>query len=847
MARCIRIAKRAQGGYELSEETMGYCWQTLLLLNLLPGIGGGTCFAAAQLLTPEDVAREFDQRSWRHEHGLPDNRVWAVLQTSDGYIWVGTQFGLARFDGLVFSVFDHINTPELENDDCRSLAEDSEGNLWIATQDAVICKSGNRFTRFDNEAGLSIGAHPLICRSREGGVWVAGIASLDRICDGRIIKWSEEPASALAQAIVTTLDEDTAGSVWMGTLEGLYRFNVRNRTFERIGQNTWFGRLPVFGICHSPSGKEWALYAERMLPPGQGAPKTWLVCVSEDRWGTSPDKSEADPRAGLGSFLTSDRTGALWSTAVVGGIYRWKEGRIQFLRFPPGGAGDDALCAYEDREGGMWIGLDQAGLQRWTPRKFANYAVAEGLPGDNVWSICQARDGSVWIGTDGGVSRFSGGRFKTCSPERGSAPQDVRALAEDAQGTIWVGTARSLECIRDGKITNANLPGDWVESKVRVLLPGREGAIWVGTARGLTRLRGAERTKYTKAQGLGSDDVRALLESRTGALWVGTSRGGLSSLRDGRITTLTRADGLSSDCIWALHEDSEGVLWVGTENGLNRLDHGRITCFGTPQGLPTKMVNCILEDGFGRLWIGHDYGIYWIWKRQLDELAAGKRAHVVAVRYDESDGLLSVENNGQKSNPAACRTRDGRLWFSTTRGVAVIDPARAALDEIAPAVVVEEIRANGRLLFSNRPEDASGSQFEVGAWEEKTPIRLPPGGARVFTFHYTASAYVAAEKTRFRYRLVGLDDHWIDAGSRRELHFADLRPRSYRLELSACNHHGVWQKQSTAVAFSVAPFFYRTWWFYMGSGSLLAMLLALATGWRIREVRKIARLDASML
>jgi len=324
---------------------------------------------------------------------------------------------------------------------------------------------------------------------------------------------------------------------------------------------------------------------------------------------------------------------------------------------------------------------------------------------------------------------------------------------------------------------------------------------------------------------------------------VGTLGGGLSRWHAGRFTTLTTTNGLPSNNVWALSEGAGGVLWIGTETGLGRLQNGKLSAFGREQGLPAVRINCLVEDNAGRLWIGHDNGIYWIDTHQLELVASRQQIAVQAVQYDESDGLLSVETNGQKSNPTACKTRDGRLWFPTTRGIAVIDPSTVTLDRIAPRSAIEEIRANGRLAFENGMARMVNSSSSPQDAAPPSPLQFPPGQARVLEFRFTAVTFEAPEKARFKYRLLGLDDHWIDAGNHRETYFTDLRPGQYRFELIACNHHGVWEQEPKMVAFQVAPFFYQAWWFYLAAGSTAAGVVGLLVAWRVREIRRIHQLE----
>lgn len=308
-----------------------------------------------------------------------------------------------------------------------------------------------------------------------------------------------------------------------------------------------------------------------------------------------------------------------------------------------------------------------------------------------------------------------------------------------------------------------------------------------------------------------------------------------------------------------MHEDADGVLWIGTESGLNRFENNRFTVFTKREGLLADLVNEILEDDLGHLWVSHDHGIYRVRKKELNEVAAGRARIVQTVSYDEADGLPSNETNGQKSYPAGCKTRDGRLWFPTTKGVALINPRLCDRDAIAPETAIEQVRTDGEVVFDSagvaatppsaaglgtildhRATKASHSLHGDGA---SLPLRLPPGTGRVLEFRFTAPVFVAPEKATFRYRLRGAGDAWIDAGMRREAYFTRLRPGDYSFEVLAANHRGVGSEQPARFAFLIQPFFHETWWFYAGCGLIGSGLIAGVVLWRIRELRRFHRLE----
>jgi len=822
-------------------KSTGIPWLVLSCLAVLPadpGIGG-----EPKVLDPGEVAREFTQRSWQHEHGLPaGDRIYAILQARDGYLWLGTQQGLARFDGRVFTVFDHVNTPELLNDECRTLAEDLNGNLWIGTGAGLIRKSGNQFQSFARKLGNRHQGYPPLAASRSGGVWVGGLTAVCYVHGDVVRVYPQEAAGPPGPSLVTCLEETEPGFVWVGTKTGFGRLDAKTGRFENFSRQSPFEGFYTFSMQRATNGGLWIQFLEYESAPDRWNPLSSLAWMEPGKPLQSPFGKER--WLAKGAFVLPCREGGLWLPgSSAGEIRRWRKEQMDLMPILRRDDKDLSLSAFADREGNLWIGTEASGLQCWTPRKASSFTTRDGLAHENTWSICEARDGSVWVGTDGGVTRIKNGKTTTLKAADGSIHKEVRAVAEDLDGSIWIGTMRTLECYRDGVSRPVELPGEWFEEKIRVLLAARDGAMWIGSVRGLTRFHKGQRTKYTKADGLGSDEVRAILEDRSGDLWVGTLGGGLSRIHQGQFTTISTTNGLISNNVWALHEDSDQIIWIGTDNGISLLREGKITSITKAHGLPDPLVNSIVSDDEGHLWIGHDRGIYALHRAQILELTRGLRTNVAAVEYGEADGLPSAETNGQKSNPAACKTRDGLIWFPTTRGLAVIDPAKVGTYEVPPLSVIEEVRANGKQVLGNTPEARALPDTSSTLRERGLDLDLPAGGARVLEFHYTANTFIAPDQTRFKYRLVGLDNNWIDAGTRRQAYFTNLRPGDYRFELLARNHQGMWQEQSAAIAFHVAPFYYQTWWFYTGCAAMTAVLAALIIGWRARESRRIYELE----
>lgn len=798
--------------------------------------------AATLQARPFAADRNFLQRSWKKADGLPEEGVQAIHQTRDGYLWTGSRRGLARFDGLRFTVFDHLNTPAMRSSNCKSLTEDREGSLWVATEDGLLRWRDGRFERFTTEHGLRHNRTRLVLADRRGDLWIALPQGLQRMRNGIFTPCSDEQGPI--NQIIYALHQDATGGIWAGGSAGyLRRFN------ELAGRFEMEPRIPPF------PGDIMAIQAD-------GADGLWLlVQKSPDefrlyRWsGGELETVPADLSSGFRNpFLHRERRGGLWFATGDGGLDQLQDGKLTRHLLPSESAHEFVLCLTEDYEGNLWLGTEYGGLQWWKPKAISVVTVHDGLAHDNAWTVCEAPDGSIWTGTGGGVSQLSNGSIRNFTRNEGLSSDRIRSVAADARGDIWVGTDNGLNVIRNGRVEQRGFPHRPELNKVRVVYPARNGAVWVGTVAGLFRWEAEQWTTFTPAQGLAQadlfGDVRALREDRAGNLWIGTFGGGLQCFRDGKFTTFTMTNGLSNNFVWALHADADGVLWIGTENGLNRYADGHFTAFTTREGLPVNLVNEILEDAHGNLWVSHDHGIYRLRKSELNAGATGHRKTVQALRYDESDGLISAETNGQKSQPAGCRSRDGRLWFPTTKGVAVIDPNRCDRDEVAPTAVIEQVRADGEIVYSRAADGTStnivappGTKSRRDSTTKAAAFRLPPGGGRVLEFRYTAPVFNAPEKTEFCHRLRGVSDNWIEAGARREAYFMRLRPGNYSFEVMAANHRGVWGSPTGRFDFFVQPHYYQTTWFYLICGLTVTLVVVGVVRWRWQELRKIHLLE----
>lgn len=780
-----------------------------LLLPTLLLCGG--CVRAHALGTVADLG-QLSRRSWQTETGLPQNTVHSVAQTLDGYIWVATEEGVARFDGAGFRVFDKQNTPELRSNDVRALLAARGGELWVCTAAGTARYAGGAWTVYTTVQGLASDDVLSAYESRDGSMWFATSSGLSRLKDGTFTNFTSR--EGLAGDAAQTIFEDKDGTLWVGTAEGLSRFT--GERFEGFHLGTERGTIGVSALAQDSGGRLWV-----------GTPEG-LSCYEGGRFRFFTTK-EGLPNDRVIS-LDADREGSLW-VGTAAGLTRFREGSFSSFTSREGGA-DDALAraiilsVFEDAEGSLWIGTESGGLHQLRDKKFTTYTTREGLSNDVVKAIYEDGTGNVWVGTyGGGLDLIRDGRVTTYTTKDGLVSDVVLALYGDAEGNLWVGTPDGLCRFRNGRFdtyTSADgLPNDFVRS----IYSDSKGDLWVGTRGGLARVRGGEFETFTTREGLPNNFVGAIAEDARGRLWVGTL-GGLGVYESGRFKSYTTRDGLSENVVISLYGDARGRLWVGTNGGgLNLLEGERFKVFTTRDGLPNDTLYRILGDDGGRLWMSCNKGVFSLEAGELEEFAAGRVHALNPIVYGTADGMQTRECSGG-GHPSAWRDRAGRMWFSTIKGVAMIDPSSVARNEQAPPVVVEQA------LFDGEPptSEATGARAV-----------LAPGTSR-FDFHYAGLSFVAPEKVRYRYKLEGFDKDWVEGGDRRAAYYTSLAAGDYRFLVIASNNDGVWSTTPASFSFTLRPHFYRAYWFYALCVAGLALLAWQLYALRLRQVR--ARFDA---
>jgi ligand-binding sensor domain-containing protein/signal transduction histidine kinase len=776
----------------------------------------------------EAPADDYQFEVWKTERGLPQNTVLSLRQTREGYLWIGTRFGLARFDGVHFITFNLANTAEMLSENCGTLAEDNEGNLWVGTNNGLLRRAGNRFQCFTTADGLCHNEIRSLVPSREGGVWVGTSQGLSRFKDGRFVNYDD-----LTGPIDVRLEvlEDRGGAVWFTTEKGLHRLWPASRRLELIAPAAQSAGTRALCLLEGSDHRIWLGNYTGLHCWEAGKIKSFVPGEAQ---------GPAKPGATKVDVVFQSSAGDVWvALSAKRLLHVFRNGRFIPFTWPTGEGIDAVQCFTEDREGNIWIGTEFEGLIRLQRRFISMFTTRQGLGADNVWTVCEDADGAIWTGVaEGSISRIRGQEVST-HLIAGCSGYDVFSILADRSNTVWVGLKKSppdksLFQFRSGEFVNFNTQAGISSGAVQALLQDRAGNIWIGTHDGVTRWRGGQIDHFTTEKGLAHNDVRAILEDRAGDMWFGTYRGGICRLRAGQFTTFDARHGLSSDMAWTLHEDSDGVLWIGTRSGLNRFKDGKFFVFKTQQGLFDDLVNRMLEDDHGFFWISCNRGIYRVSRAEMNAVAEGRETAVQHISYGAADGMASSETNGE-NQPAGCKTRDGRLWFPTIQGLAVINPSQVPTNEVAPPVVIEQVIADDQLVYDNGV-DVAGLPWEPRA-------ALSPGRARVLQIHFTANSFMAPEKMKFKYRLRGHHEEWRFAGRDRVAYYTSLRPGKYQFEVTACNNHGKWNPSPAVFAISLAPHFYQTVSFYIACG-----LAAVGTGFgahqlRVRFLRRLQRLE----
>ena len=758
---------------------------------------------------------EYLARVWQTDEGLPSNRVQAIAQTPDGYLWVGTYEGLARFDGIAFTAFNDPSTPELKGAPINALCVATDGTLWIGTDNkGVVRWRDGQFSAFserDGPAGRNILA---IYQARDEAIWIASTRGLHRFQHGHFQTYTTK--EGLFSDAVWAIYEDREGSIWVGTSNGLNC--LRAGEMEAFTIINGVPNDPVRSLCQDRGNRVWigsdhGLVSYNVTGVGRNLPdpisaEDGLIRYATGRfynYSTAYGLSD-----NMVSAIFEDSQANLW-VGTYSGLNRFVDGRFRAEVNSSGMPYDQINTFFEDSWGDVWVGSHE-GLIRLTPRPFSVLTKRQGLSHNNVKSVLEDRARRLWVGTwGGGLDQIMEDRVRVYATTNQFASDLILALCEDRDGGIWVGADNhgGLSYIHDTNVMRYTAQDGLPDAAMTTLHQDRAGDLWVGTTRGLGRWANG---RFIRERQGGDNRVRTICEDSDGILWFG-GEAGLLRRRAGMFENLIVKGTFPRETVSALQVDANGkTLWVGTlRGGLLRWQDGRFDRYTVRQGLLSDEILAIVEDQ-GWLWMTSTKGIFRVRKQDLQSPGAV----MPCITYGKAEGLESIVCGGM-ATPSVWKTADDRLCFTTTKGLAIID-TRNLRSELSPPLVRVE-------------------QFDL----DRKPMPLPVSGELIvppnhgeLEFHYTALDLRAPEKCRFKYKLDDVDPDWIDVGTYRVAHYNNVRPGRYRFHVMACNKDGVWNQQGISISLLLRPHFWQNWWFR----SLAAAALVGAGGGIVRFITR---------
>jgi diguanylate cyclase (GGDEF)-like protein len=741
-------------------------------------------------LRPQTAINQFVTTHLTVENGLPESSVGAVAQTRDGYLWFGTEEGLARYDGLRISVFETAHHKTLRDDFIETLAAGHDGSLWVATRSSLAqLKDGEFHTYFMAQSPIS-----KIYEARDGQVWVGSLNGLYVVHGENVRLFTTK--DGLPGNAISSIVEGVDGTLWIGTQHGLA--SLRSGKFRILGSRDGLTADPVRSLGVSSDGSLWIATSGSLL--------RWKDKLLQ----TVPAPSL--PQHDQIASLVDDQHGTLWIGFDHSGIAALRNGKISTYTSRQGLPSDDVTQIFQDREGHLWVGMSEGGVVELRNGIFSNFGKQEGLSEDMVWSVLQARDQSLWVGTNSkGLNHIDkDGKVRVYTVRDGLPGDSIFALMESPDGTLWVGSERgALSHIDHGRITVFKDQAS-TGKRIASILQDPSGDLWLAfhEADGLVRFHAGSFEHY-KVPGL----LNTATFSPDGSIWLGSDHAGVSQFRSGSLTTYTTQNGLLTNFAQAVYVDRDGVVWAGTSpGGLNRIKDGHVTTYSVDQGLFDLTVGAITEDDAGYLWMTCNKGIYKVSKKELNDYAEGRVPAIHSTVYGTADGLRNAEANFA-ADPSIWKGSNGRLWFATIAGIASVNPIHSEITSSEPSPLIENVLVNRHPI-----------SFEKG-------VVAGPGAADL-EIQFTTPDFVAPRRIQFRYRLVGSDADWVDAGDRRQAFYTKLPPGHYLFEVQGANGNHAWNATVARLTVVMKPYFWQTAWF-QGLCAVILLVVVMAV-YRIR-------------
>jgi signal transduction histidine kinase/ligand-binding sensor domain-containing protein len=814
---------------------------------------------------------------WTADDGLPDTSVTDIAQTPDGYLWIGTYNGLARFDGMRLVTFDPANTPALAHARVRKLSVDNQGTLWINTFDGSMTslRRGTFAREWTGAEGLdpdvtlvsSLSNHVTFLLHRgllrrkalsdpAGTGWEDFIPtnrSAGTVCveDGGGMIWyrgsdkllwqvtakgfdPQPQTNGLAGSRVNCMTTDPQGRLWVGTDQGIAMWD--GTRFQTVTPTNAELPVDVEFLSVAKDGRLWA---------GAGAHVREAI---DRRWILEAESLKNVFTGNLSRMGTQeDHHGGVWLYDYGRGLWHIDaSGRVRQFGPQEGFPGERVNCFFEDHEGNWWAGLDAGGLVRIRERRFQTIDTGGQVSGKPARSVCEETNGTLWIGTLGdGLARWQAGTLTNLTMPGGTGKGFVFCVHPDAAGRLWVSAGDEDLFVRENDRFKRVSP---VVHGVKAILADKAGRIWVGTKSGLYFAGSETSNSFKPYEGIGRHDVRVLAEDRHGNLWAGAEDGALFRIAGDKIAAFHPGDTNAPHAIWSLLAEDDGTVWIGTfRGGLLRFRDGKFASFSTNEGLPDNIICQILSDGAGNLWLGSHQGIFRVAKSALNDFARGEIKSVPCTVYGRSDGLPSLECSGGYQ-PAAWHGQDDRLWFTTVKGAVSVKPEQIRPNLLPPPVAIEEILIDGKSLDATTKMQEEPVPAGTVYDRDKKFLEVAPGKHQI-EFRYTGLSLVSSDRVQFRYRLEGADADWIEAGTRRSVQYNLLPAGTYQFRVIACNSDRVWNETGDTLTLKILPHFYETLWFHILAGLFAVGLVAGAVWYSVarrlhQKMEQLARQQA---
>ncbi len=762
----------------------------LLIVYLSPSITAGS-----------GTTKKIDQyvrQSWKTENGLPQNTITAITQTPDGFMWLGSKEGLIRFDGKQFIEFNSKNTKALKNNEIWALLTDSKGVMWIGTNGGgLVSFQDGAFKSYNTEEGLADKAVWSLYEDTKGSLWVGtGGGGISVLSNNKFRTF--DTGNGLSGNYIWSITEDRTGAIWAGT-DGNFISRITEDTIKVFSTSDGYPGDYTMASLTDKSGNLWF-----------GAAGIGVV-----RYDGKTFKTYSNIPDDIIWKIIQDKQGNLW-IATDGGLLKYSRGIFDVFNEQDGLPSNSVSALYEDYEGNIWAGTRGGGISKFTDGEITAYTSKEGLSHNNVYSVYADSEAGLWVCTSRGLNLLKGNHFSSSFKNIGLNYDIILSVAKRRNGEIWVGTdGAGIFRMVNGRFVHYTTEDGLASNTIWAIYEDHEGRIWIGAdGGGLIKYSNDSFQKF-EDPGMKGEFISSITEDKEGALWIGTRDGsGIFKILDGRVSSAFKEKPGAND-IWSLFADDENNIWVGTEKGLFKIRNNRVYSYSEENGLPSQLIYAVIDDNLGNIWLSSNIGLIRIRKRDFEAIDTGKKSTLFPSVYGTAEGMMTTEcNNGF---PSCTKTKDGRLWFPTIKGVVMVDPYAFGLNVKDIPLLIERVKVDG--IYFN-PDSV---------------ITADPGKGYL-EFYFAALSFKALEKMNYHYMLKGFDKKWIDGGKRREAFYTNIPPGKYTFIVKAFDNDG--NTKEVSVQFEMKPHFYQTVWFYIVVILLLAAIIYSIYKFRVMQIRK---------